>query len=162
MTLRACCPVCSFSKMPVSNSADPLTHPTPSQEWLIWSKPFIERLVRRFKAVHPTVPLCLYCFGAGGLLELLPGCGADVVGVDWTVDMADARRRLGPHRAVQGNVDPSVLFGPPAAIEAAVDACVADAGPRGHILNLGHGVMVGTPEESVAYMFELSKRPVWA
>lgn len=131
------------------------------QDWLVWSKPYIERLVKRFKAVHPRVPLCLYCFGGGGLLEYLPSAGVDVIGVDWTVDMADARCRLGKHVPVQGNVDPSVLFGPLSAIEDAVNDCIAKAGPSGHILNLGHGVMVGTPEENVKAMFDLSKRPAW-
>lgn len=51
-----------------------------------------------------------------------------------------------------------VLFGSQAAIEEAVKDCLAKAGPRGHVLNLGHGVLVGTPEENVAYMFDLSKK----
>lgn len=58
---------------------------------------------------------------------------------------------------MQGNVDPAVLFASPDAIEASVKDCLAKAGRKGHILNLGHGVLVGTPEESVAHMFNLSK-----
>lgn len=58
---------------------------------------------------------------------------------------------------MQGNVDPAVLFASEDAIEAAVRDCIAKAGRKGHILNLGHGVLVGTPEESVAHMFNLSK-----
>jgi uroporphyrinogen decarboxylase len=58
----------------------------------------------------------------------------------------------------QGNVDPMVLFADQDAIRAAVDDCVAKAGQRGHILNLGYGVTVGTPEENVKYMFDLSKQ----
>lgn len=58
----------------------------------------------------------------------------------------------------QGNVDPVVLFSTKDAITAAVNDVLAKAGPRGHILNLGHGVLVGTPEENVAHMFELSKQ----
>lgn len=134
----------------------------PAQQWEAWSAPFIRRVVQRFKAVHPAVPLGLYINGSAGLLERLPGTGVDVVGLDWSVDMAEARARLGPKVPVQGNVDPAVLFGPEAAIEAAVRDCVAGAGPRGHILNLGHGVLVGTPEQSVGFMFDLSKRLVHA
>jgi uroporphyrinogen decarboxylase len=59
---------------------------------------------------------------------------------------------------VQGNVDPTVLFCGEAAIEAAVRDVLTKAGGRGHILNLGHGVLVGTPEEAVAHMFNLSKQ----
>ena len=53
------------------------------------------------KASHPRTPLTLYANGSGGLLERMAGTGADVIGLDWTVDMADARRRLGPNQAVQ-------------------------------------------------------------
>jgi uroporphyrinogen decarboxylase len=151
--------------------------------------------VRKVKAEHPRVPITVYANGSGGLIERLGKTGADVVGLDWTVDMADARQRLGPDQAVQvrapcspscmhlrrcaliaawlfgvcmhscdvgrghmqGNVDPVVLFASEDAIEAAVKDCLSKAGPSGHILNLGHGVLVGTPEESVAHMFQLSK-----
>lgn len=118
-------------------------------------------MVKRVKSTHPNTPLTLYANGSGGLLERIGSTGVDVVGLDWTVDMADARARLGPHMSVQGNVDPVVLFGTQAAIEEAVADCIAKAGPRGHVLNLGHGVLVGTPEENVAYMFELSKRALY-
>ena len=130
----------------------------PPRDWDIWSRPYVERIVAAVHREHPGVPVTLYANGSGGLLERLASTGADVVGLDWTVDMADARARLGPDVAVQGNVDPIVLFAGEAAIEAAVADCVAKAGPRGHILNLGHGVLVGTPEEAVAQMFDLSKR----
>jgi uroporphyrinogen decarboxylase len=130
----------------------------PPRDWERWSRPYIQQIVNKFKAVHPRTPLTLYANGSGGLLERMGATGVDVVGLDWTVDMADARRRLGPGVAVQGNVDPVVLFGSQAAIEAAVADCVAKAGPTGHVLNLGHGVLVGTPEENVAYMFDLAKK----
>jgi uroporphyrinogen decarboxylase len=129
----------------------------PPREWDRWSGPYLARMFAAVKARHPRVPLTLYANGSGGLLERLARTGADVIGLDWTVDMADARRRLGPERAVQGNVDPVVLFASDAAIEEAVRDVLSKAGPRGHILNLGHGVLVGTPEEKVAHMFELSK-----
>lgn len=83
---------------------------------------------------------------------------ANVIGLDWTVDMSDARRRLGNSTAVQGNIDPCVLFGDKESIQREVEECIRAAGPRGHILNLGHGVIVGTPEENVRFMFDLSKK----
>lgn len=58
----------------------------------------------------PGTPLVLYINGNGGLLERMKGTGVDVIGLDWTVDMADGRRRLGPDISVQGNVDPACLF----------------------------------------------------
>ena len=103
------------------------------------------------------VPIIVFTKGGGGWLEAIAACGADAVGLDWTVDMADARKRLGPNVPVQGNVDPAVLFAPPEAVQQAVRDCCAKAGPQGHILNLGHGVLVGTPEESVAAFFDAAR-----
>ena len=59
--------------------------------------------------------------------------------------------------SVQGNVDPAVLFAPEAAIRSAVAECCRKAGPKGHILNLGHGVLVGTPEDGVAAFFDAAR-----
>ncbi|CAL5229004.1 g12244 [Coccomyxa viridis] len=134
----------------------------PPQLWDKWSRPYIERIIQAAKREHPTVPITVYANGSGGLLERLGTTGADVVGLDWTVDMADARRRLGPDVSVQGNIDPVVLFASPDAIEGAVKDVLAKAGQKGHILNLGHGVLVGTPEESVAHVFDLSKKLMYA
>ena len=87
--------------------------------------------------------------------------GADVIGLDWTLDMGDARARLGEGVSVQGNVDPVKLFSTQEGISAAIDDCLAKAGTSGHILNLGHGVMVGTPEESVAHFFEYNRSKLY-
>jgi uroporphyrinogen decarboxylase len=67
-------------------------------------------MVQTVKAKHPTVPLTLYANGSGGLLERIKATGVDVVGIDWTVDMKDARARLGNDVSLQGNVDPVILF----------------------------------------------------
>ena len=60
----------------------------------------------------PQIPLALSINGNGGLLERMKGVGVDVIGLDWTVDMADGRKRLGSSISVQGNVDPACLFSP--------------------------------------------------
>lgn len=60
----------------------------------------------------PGTPLVLYINGNGGLLERMKGTGVDVIGLDWTVDMADGRKRLGSGISIQGNVDPAYLFSP--------------------------------------------------
>ena len=88
--------------------------------------------------------------------------GADVVGVDWTVDLAQARRRLDDRVALQGNLDPAVLFAPPAAVQAEARAVLDSFGdPRrsdgrfgGHIFNLGHGINQHTPPDHVAALVE--------
>lgn len=130
----------------------------PPREWDKWSGPYLTQMVKSVKAEYPQVPLMLYANGSGGLLERLKATGVDVVGVDWTVDMADARKRLGNDVTLQGNVDPTILFATKDAISGVVRDVVSKAGPGRHILNLGHGVVVGTPEENVAHMFELSKQ----
>ncbi len=64
--------------------------------------PYLTRIVQEVKLTHPDLPLILYASGCGGLLERLATTGADVISLDGTVDMADARARLGPEQAVQG------------------------------------------------------------
>jgi uroporphyrinogen decarboxylase len=102
--------------------------------------------------------LILYISGSAGVLERMGQSGVDIVSVDWTVDMADARRRLGSDMKVQGNIDPGVLFGSQDFIKARILDTIRKAGKGGHILNLGHGVLVGTPEENVRFFFETAKQ----
>ena len=83
--------------------------------------------------------------------------GADVISLDGTVDMADARARLGMDQAVQGNMDPVSLFGSKAHITERVLDTIKKAGNTKHVMNLGHGVMQGTPEENVAHFFQTVK-----
>jgi uroporphyrinogen decarboxylase len=90
------------------------------------------------------VPRIHFGVGAGHLLGLMADAGADVVGVDWRTPLRDARRIVGA-RAVQGNLDPTVLFAPPAVVDAKVRDVLADAGDEpGHIFNLGWGVLPET------------------
>lgn len=73
----------------------------PPRDWDKWSGPYLKRMVTTVKTARPRTPLTLYANGSGGLLERLKATGVDVVGLDWTVDMGDARRRLGSDVAVQ-------------------------------------------------------------
>ncbi|XP_039126454.1 LOW QUALITY PROTEIN: uroporphyrinogen decarboxylase 1, chloroplastic-like [Dioscorea cayenensis subsp. rotundata] len=127
----------------------------PPTVWEQWSKPYIEEIVSAVKKKYPEIPLVLYINGNGGLLERMTGIGVDVIGLDWTVDMADGRRRLGSEISVQGNVDPAYLFSPLPVLTDEIHRVVRCAGRRGHILNLGHGVLVKTPEEAVAHFFDV-------
>ena len=129
----------------------------PPHMWEVWSKPYIQQVVDKVRSTHPGVPLTLYANGSGGLLERMATTGVDCIGLDWTIDMADGRERVGD-LAVQGNVDPAVLFAAPEAVEQAVKDVCEKAGPTGHILNLGHGVLVGTPEENVKVFFDAAKK----
>uniref|UniRef100_A0A7N1A5I1 Uroporphyrinogen decarboxylase n=1 Tax=Kalanchoe fedtschenkoi TaxID=63787 RepID=A0A7N1A5I1_KALFE len=129
----------------------------PPDMWERWSKPYIKEIVSIVKKRCPETPIVLYINGNGGLLERMKDTGVDVIGLDWTVDMADGRKRLGPNISVQGNVDPVYLFSPLPALTDEIHRVVDCAGPRGHILNLGHGVLVGTPEEAVAHFFDVAR-----
>eukprot|EP00262_Sarcandra_glabra_P005264 TRINITY_DN1667_c0_g1_i1.p1 TRINITY_DN1667_c0_g1~~TRINITY_DN1667_c0_g1_i1.p1 ORF type:complete len:398 (-),score=63.66 TRINITY_DN1667_c0_g1_i1:73-1266(-) len=122
-----------------------------------FSLPYLQQIVDTVKQTHPGLPLILYASGSGGLIERLPLTGVDVISLDWTVDMAEGRRRLGFDVAVQGNVDPGVLFGSKEFITKRIHDTVKKAGNGKHILNLGHGIVVGTPEENVAHFFEVAK-----
>ena len=120
--------------------------------------PYHQRVVRQVKETHPDTPLILYISGSAGVLERMGKSGVDMISVDWTVDMAEARQRLGADMMVQGNVDPGALFGSKEFIRARILDTVRKAGNKGHILNLGHGILPGTPEENAAYFFETAKQ----
>jgi uroporphyrinogen decarboxylase len=86
------------------------------------------------------VPLIYFANNCGTVLDIISELPVDVVGVDWRVPLAGARKLL-PGKAIQGNLDPAVLFSPKATLEKRIDEVLADAGPApGHIFNLGHGI----------------------
>lgn len=127
------------------------------QDYETFALPYQQRVFKKVKQTHPDTPLILLVTGSGGLLEKMAKSGADIITVDWSVDMADARKRLGQNLAVQGNLDPGVLYGSKEFIRDRIIDTVRKAGNRGHILNLGHGVLPDTPEENVAHFFETAK-----
>jgi len=94
-----------------------------------------------------STPVILYTKGSAHLLESVARAGAGALSVDWRVDLAEARARLGPKIALQGNVDPCVLLGPEGTIVAAAREAISKTAGRGHILNLGHGILPQTPVE---------------
>jgi len=128
------------------------------QDYDVFALPYQQKVVKLVKETHPDTPLILYISGSGGVLERMGQSGVDIVSVDWSVDMADARKRLGPSMKVQGNMDPGVLFGSKAFIRDRILDTIRKAGNQGHIMNLGHGVLVGTPEENVQHFFETAKQ----
>lgn len=128
------------------------------QDYDTFALPYQRRVFEQVKQTHPDTPLILLVSGSAGVLERMPKSGADIVTVDWSVDMAEARGRLGKQVKVQGNLDPGVLFGSQDFIRDRIIDTVRKAGNWGHILNLGHGVLPETPEENVAFFFETAKQ----
>jgi len=122
------------------------------QDYDVFALPYQQKVVRLVKETHPDTPLILYISGSAGVLERMGKSGVDIISVDWTVDMAEARQRLGKSMMVQGNIDPGVLFGSQPFIRERIIDTIRKAGNQGHILNLGHGVLVGTPEDNVRFL----------
>jgi uroporphyrinogen decarboxylase len=112
---------------------------------------------RVFDALAATgVPRIHFGVGTGELLRLVGEAGADVVGVDWRVPLDEAARRVGPGKALQGNLDPAILFAPWDVIEQRTRE-ILDRGraAEGHIFNLGHGVLPDTDPDTLARLTEL-------
>ncbi|MGV9252403.1 uroporphyrinogen decarboxylase [Streptomyces sp. NPDC003697] len=101
------------------------------------------------------VPRIHFGVGTGELLGPMGEAGADVVGVDWRVPLDEAARRVGPGKALQGNLDPAVLFSSPEAVEAKTrEVLDAAAGLEGHVFNLGHGVLPTTDPDALTRLTE--------
>lgn len=95
------------------------------------------------------VPVTLFTKGGGLWLEAIAATGCDAIGLDWTIDIAQAKARVGDKVALQGNMDPSVLYAAPARIEQEVKQILAGYGQGfGHVFNLGHGIHQDVPVES--------------
>ena len=111
------------------------------------------QIVNALKARAPEVPVILFTKGGGVHLEALAATGCDALGIDWTVELSDARQRVGGRVALQGNLDPCILFASPERIRQETVRVLNSygAGP-GHVFNLGHGILPETPPEHAAAM----------
>jgi uroporphyrinogen decarboxylase len=125
--------------------------------YLEFSLAYIERVLASLarEAAGERVPRIVFTKGGGPWLERIAACSCDAVGVDWTVGLADARRRVGARVALQGNLDPLVLLTDAGTVRREAERTLADfgAGP-GHVFNLGHGIVPATPPENVAALVE--------
>lgn len=118
---------------------------------------------RIFQTVGGRVPTIHFGTGTAAMLEDLREAGGDVIGVDWRIPIDTAWQRIGHDRAVQGNLDPTVLLGPTHRMFSQTDDILARVGGRpGHIFNLGHGILPSTPVEHVQmlaqYVHSASRR----
>ncbi|HIK31077.1 MAG TPA: uroporphyrinogen decarboxylase [Oscillatoriales cyanobacterium M59_W2019_021] len=127
------------------------------QDYETFVLPYQQKVVRQVKSRYPETPLTLCVHDSASLLHLMARSGVDVVHIDWTIPMKAAREHLG-NLPVQGNLDPCVLLGTPELIEKRTLEIIQQAGDRGHIMNLGQGILNITPEENVAFFFETVKQ----
>jgi uroporphyrinogen decarboxylase len=123
-----------------------------------FSLAYTKRVLAALKREHAgqRIPRIVFTKGGGLWLEAIADTGAEVVGLDWTVSLGEARRRIGARAALQGNLDPAVLFAPPEAIRAEVRAALDSFGSPadGHVFNLGHGISQHTPPAHVKVLVD--------
>ena len=124
-----------------------------------FAAPHAKKTIEIIKAKHPDTPVIYFANGGSGYLDLQTGLGADMISVDHGRSLSAARADLGSY-PISGNVDPSVLFAPEEQVRAAVRDCIQQAGGPGeaHVMNLGHGVRQGTPEEAVGWAVDEVKK----
>ena len=130
-----------------------LTH----HAYRVFSLAYMQRIVAGLKRTQngASIPNIVFTKGGGMWLEDIAGIGCDAVGIDWSVDISAARARVGHRVALQGNLDPAVLFTNPPTIRAQAQQVLAGFGHgNGHVFNLGHGVSQFTPPENVAALIE--------
>jgi uroporphyrinogen decarboxylase len=127
---------------------DPLGY----REYSLWN---MANIVEQLHELAPGVPVILFSKGCGSHLAEMSATGCAALGVDWTLDLADARRATGGAVALQGNLDPSTLFAQPEVIVAETRRVLESYGSGpGHIFNLGHGILKETPPEHVAVLVQ--------
>jgi uroporphyrinogen decarboxylase len=114
------------------------------------------KIVDGLKRTHngEKIPVILFTKGGGQWLEAMADTGCDALGLDWTTDIDDARRRVGDRVALQGNMDPSMLYASPQRIREEVASILAKYGQgSGHVFNLGHGIHPEVkPEHAEAFI----------
>jgi uroporphyrinogen decarboxylase len=121
---------------------------------------YMREVIRQLKREHAGVkiPCIVFTKGGGLWLDEIADSGADAVGLDWTVNLGRARALVGHKVALQGNLDPNVLFSKPEQIRAEVERALHAFGKpsagSGHVFNLGHGISQFTPPDSVTVMVE--------
>lgn len=125
--------------------------------FLEFSLPYIMQIVEHVKS-NTDVPVIVFAKGANSTFSELATCGADVLGLDWTVDIGEVRAEIGHHVALQGNLDPVSLYSSPESIRAEVRKILEYFGNHpGHIFNLGHGILPTVPPAHAKAMIDAVK-----
>ena len=126
-----------------------------------FSLAYMERIIQGLEREYDgqTIPVVMFTKNGGQWLEAMADAGPDALGLDWTTDVGEARRRVGERVALQGNMDPAALYAAPARIEAEVARILADFGHgNGHVFNLGHGIHPRIDPDHAAAMIEAVHR----
>jgi uroporphyrinogen decarboxylase len=121
------------------------------RDYKLFSLQYMEKIVAGLTREYDgqKIPVTLFTKNGGMWLESIAATGCDAVGLDWTIDIADAKARVGDKVALQGNMDPSILYAPAPRIEQEVQDILAGFGEgEGHVFNLGHGIHLDVPPEN--------------
>ena len=122
-----------------------------------FSLAYLQRILAGLRREHAgmRIPTIVFTKGCGNWLEDIAAIGCDAVGLDWSVDLARARARIGARVALQGNLDPTVLFAPEEVVRRETEKILASFGHgSGHVFNLGHGISQFTPPETVKILVD--------
>lgn len=127
------------------------------RDYKLFSLQYMEKIVDGLTREYEgqKIPVTLFTKNGGMWLESIAATGCDALGLDWTIDIADAKARVGDKVALQGNMDPSVLYAPKERIEQEVKDILAGFGEgEGHVFNLGHGIHLDVPPENAGHFVE--------
>ncbi len=125
------------------------------QNYLNFSLDYMAKIVKGVKAKHPNIPITLFSKNGGKHLNYIADTGCDGVGIDWTVELAEAQQQVGDKVAIQGNLDPAVLYASPEVVEREVKKVLSQfKGDTGHIFNLGHGITPDVDPENMKVLVD--------
>lgn len=127
------------------------------RDYQLFSLQYMEKIVAGLTREYEgqKVPVTLFTKNGGQWLEAIAATGCDGIGLDWTINIADAKARVGDKVALQGNMDPSILYAPKERIEQEVSDILAGFGKgEGHVFNLGHGIHLDVPPENAGHFVE--------
>jgi uroporphyrinogen decarboxylase len=128
-----------------------------TEEYQTFSLQYIQQIIANLRREqhHERIPVILFTKGGGQWLDLMKKVGCDVIGLDWTMHLGKARAAVGDSMALQGNMDPAILYQSPEIIQAEVARILAEFGAgSGHIFNLGHGIPQDVPPDNVAVLVD--------
>lgn len=118
--------------------------------------PHIQKIINSLKSHNSRLPIIYFAFNCGCMLNVIRQSEADVLGLDWRIDVSTAIEQLGDNIVFQGNLDPCILFGTEKIIKESVKNILSDAKKaKGHIFNLGHGILPETPLENVIKLVDI-------
>lgn len=129
------------------------------RDYTEFALPAVQEIIH---GIGGAAPVIYYTKASSHLLPAVTQSGADVLSVDWRVDLVDLRKSLSSRIALQGNLDPAVLFAPQSHIRRATSEILSQLQGAGHILNLGHGILPDTPVENARAFIETAQQTIFA